>query len=342
MQKSKEKLILAVDGGGSKTTIVGIELTHAQTQWPTAVADCKFRCTLDAPSAAGESVWQVGHRNVVRAVEHICQSANANISQIRLLYLALSGAGRATDQARVVDSIRAHPSMSAISEVVAAGDIDPIIHFQPDPESHQSTIAVIVGTGSIVATSTRDGHVVRAGGWGPILGDEASGWSLARRALQQLCATLDSDIDMESADPMSRACCKFISSRFAESVSREDRMILSSEIIRLANDRHAAARMAPSILDLAYAENDPETHAFVSDQLTRLVRQIRLVMLRSRLDETPWILVLSGGLISNHLGLQQHLLDLCHVCNVTPLGVVVASPTVAALQMAVRHFRRVN
>ena len=342
MQKSKEKLILAVDGGGSKTTIVGIEVTGAQTLWPTAVSHCQFQYTLDAPSAAGESVWEAGRRNVVCAVEHICRSASAEISQVQLLYLALSGAGRTTDQARVVDSMRAHSSMSTISQVVATGDIDPIIHFQPDPENHQPTIAAIIGTGSIVATSTRDGQVVRAGGWGPILGDEASGWSLARRALQQLCATLDSDIDLESADPMSRACSKFIASRFTKPISRADRLTLSTEIIGLANDRHAAAKMAPLILDLAYIDNDPETQAFVSDQLTRLVKQIRLVMFRSRLDEAPWNLVLSGGLISNHPGLRRQLLELCHACDVNPQDVLVANPAVAALQMAVRHFRRAN
>lgn len=47
-----------------------------------------------------------------------------------------------------------------------------------------SGILLIAGTGSIAIGQDRTGHVRRAGGWGYLLGDEGSGYALAREAIR--------------------------------------------------------------------------------------------------------------------------------------------------------------
>ena len=51
-------------------------------------------------------------------------------------------------------------------------------------------IAVISGTGS-VAWGRRDGQHARAGGWGYLLGDEGSGYWVAREAVRRTLARID-------------------------------------------------------------------------------------------------------------------------------------------------------
>jgi len=52
-------------------------------------------------------------------------------------------------------------------------------------------IALISGTGSVCLGRTAEGHTVRVGGWGGMLGDEGSGYVIALRALQTATQTAD-------------------------------------------------------------------------------------------------------------------------------------------------------
>lgn len=52
-------------------------------------------------------------------------------------------------------------------------------------------IGVVAGTGSIAVARSADGHMVRAGGWGWILGDEGSGPALVREAARAIRRVLD-------------------------------------------------------------------------------------------------------------------------------------------------------
>ena len=52
-------------------------------------------------------------------------------------------------------------------------------------------ILVIGGTGSVVVGRTRAGAKVTAGGWGPAIGDEGSGWWIGREAVREAFRALD-------------------------------------------------------------------------------------------------------------------------------------------------------
>lgn len=49
----------------------------------------------------------------------------------------------------------------------------------------RNALLVISGTGSLVASRTSTGHLVKSGGGGPLLGDVGSGYAVGRLALQQ-------------------------------------------------------------------------------------------------------------------------------------------------------------
>ncbi len=54
-------------------------------------------------------------------------------------------------------------------------------------------IALIAGTGSIAFGRTADGRTKRCGGWGYLLGDEGSGYSVGRSALSHALRELESE-----------------------------------------------------------------------------------------------------------------------------------------------------
>jgi N-acetylglucosamine kinase-like BadF-type ATPase len=52
-------------------------------------------------------------------------------------------------------------------------------------------LAVIAGTGSIAYGRNAAGVIIRAGGWGPLLGDEGSGYAIGRAALRAAVSSHD-------------------------------------------------------------------------------------------------------------------------------------------------------
>ena len=123
------------------------------------------------------------------------------------LCLALAGAGRMAEQQRIaaligergwVGAVRVESDARAALEGAHAG---------------APGLIAIAGTGSIVLGKNGEGKLVRAGGWGPLLGDEGGGYYLGLQALQavtryldgagpdtELVATLSRELDLDCWD----------------------------------------------------------------------------------------------------------------------------------------------
>jgi len=56
---------------------------------------------------------------------------------------------------------------------------------------HETGIVLIAGTGSVAFGRNSEGHEARAGGWGHILGDEGSGYSVVRFAMRAVMKAWD-------------------------------------------------------------------------------------------------------------------------------------------------------
>ncbi len=52
-------------------------------------------------------------------------------------------------------------------------------------------VAVVAGTGSMAFARAADGRTARAGGWGPLLGDEGSGYAIALAGLRAAARAAD-------------------------------------------------------------------------------------------------------------------------------------------------------
>ncbi len=173
------RYVIGLDGGGTKTAA---ELCDAQGR-------------VLATTSGGPSNFQVigteqAARTIVDLVETCCHSVGCPIGNIGSVLAGLTGAGRAYDQERMAAAVRAEARRRGLRIRRVAVESDARIALE-GAFSGGPGIIVIAGTGSIVFGKDRRGRVVRSGGWGRIIGDEGSGYTLGIELFRAVAAELD-------------------------------------------------------------------------------------------------------------------------------------------------------
>lgn len=165
-----EPLFLGFDAGGSKTVCLAGDRSSVLGRGeggpanPNVAGLDGFRSAL-AASARG-ALDSVGHRRAVAA------------------WIGVAGSERPA----VRDSLR-RVALEALDadEVLISHDARLLLAAA----GVRSGIAVVAGTGSSVYGRAADGREVTVGGWGHLLGDEGSGYDIARRALRAVSQSAD-------------------------------------------------------------------------------------------------------------------------------------------------------
>ncbi|MCE5197018.1 MAG: N-acetylglucosamine kinase [Negativicutes bacterium] len=163
----KEALILAVDGGGSNTRAL------------LAAADG----TLLGSAAGGPANYHAaGKKTAARslrlAIEGAYRAANLEIQTAAVGYFGLAGLGRQEDRLVVAELLAEFPPFCEKLCLDSDGSI-----ALAGATAGEPGLAVICGTGSIIYGCNKTGQSARAGGWGPLIGDEGSGYDIGRKGL---------------------------------------------------------------------------------------------------------------------------------------------------------------
>ncbi|HEX3149939.1 MAG TPA: N-acetylmuramic acid 6-phosphate etherase [Gemmataceae bacterium] len=164
---------LGLDGGGSHTVAL--------------LADATGRVL--GRGVAGPSNWQAtgsaqALANVDEAIDRAFTATGQSRGIVGAGVLGIAGAGRPGEQA-IIEKWATEKRLADTIRVV--GDIGLPIALLPD---HWG-VAVVAGTGSCVWAQAPDGRSARAGGWGPLLGDEGSGYALALNGLRFIARQAD-------------------------------------------------------------------------------------------------------------------------------------------------------
>lgn len=175
----KRILVVGLDGGATKTAAVLTDESGA---------------TL-ARSVTGPSNFQIvgteeAGKSVLKAIEDCCAAAGRQAEDLDAVVAGLTGAGRETDQKRMAETLiriaasRNLPlkNLHIVSDAIIA--LEGAFRGAPG-------MILIAGTGSIALGKKSDGSVVRAGGWGRIIGDEGSGYAIGRAGMTAVCRHLD-------------------------------------------------------------------------------------------------------------------------------------------------------
>lgn len=162
---------LGIDGGGTRTRAVLVDASGEIDGW--RMGGCgNFQVVglQGLESLLRELIYELGG-----------QAKGGGVS----LCLGLAGAGRPDEQAAIADLVRDRGWADLVCVVSDARVALEGAH------GGEAGIIVIAGTGSIVLGKNSAGKEARTGGWGPLLGDEGSGYSIGLEALRAVFKARD-------------------------------------------------------------------------------------------------------------------------------------------------------
>jgi len=171
---SREKLFLGIDGGGTKT--------HA------VITDSSFRVLGEGFSGAGNPLragLEEAVLHVEEAVSDACERAGIELEDVDSACAAIAG---------INHPIHYHTMKDALDDALQIVGLELVTDARAALEGAldgKPGVVVIAGTGSIAMGIDQTGRQARAGGFGPTLSDEGSGYDIARRALQAVVSAFD-------------------------------------------------------------------------------------------------------------------------------------------------------
>ena len=167
----QKRYVVGVDGGGTKTHAILVGLDG------TVLAE-----SFGGPSNLQKVGLEKAADALFSAILECCKNVKCAPEDVQSIVLGVSGAGRPADKAVLVEKLHAlgvrrkFPVNNIVVETDARIALEAAFAGGPG-------IVLIGGTGSIALYRTEDGKLLRAGGWGNIIGDEGSGYAIARDAL---------------------------------------------------------------------------------------------------------------------------------------------------------------
>jgi N-acetylglucosamine kinase-like BadF-type ATPase len=167
------EIYAGVDGGGTKTHAVLMDgEDHILGEGHAGPSN---------PLRVGVTVAAATIRE---AIDRACAAARIRRSEIVALEIGLAGARGKELSARIVEALRT----LGIRELEVVGDAEIALFGATDGEPG---VVVIAGTGSVSCGINARHRGQRAGGWGPLAGDEGGGSWIARRALSAIAQAAD-------------------------------------------------------------------------------------------------------------------------------------------------------
>ena len=168
------KYYLGVDGGASKTAALVIDEDGQALGRGLAGPSNHLRVGIETAT-----------RNIERAVNIALVEAGMAIREVEYAYCGIAGADHPAHRQRVIDSLRIFfPRGNFIVDNDARIALTGAVGFG-------SGIVIISGTGSVAFGRNESGQEARAGGWGPTIGDEGSGYAIARDGLSAIVRAHD-------------------------------------------------------------------------------------------------------------------------------------------------------
>ncbi len=171
----EQGIVLGVDGGGTNTRCVAIDLQG------NVVGEGR------AASSNRNSVGDDHARaNLYQAIAEALQQAGCQPQAVIAICLGMAGVDRAPEQALVTSWVE-----QRLPGVRLLLHNDALIALAAGTAGRLYGIVVISGTGMIVYAVNGAGKQQRAGGWGALLGDRGSGYAIAIAALVAIANATD-------------------------------------------------------------------------------------------------------------------------------------------------------
>jgi glucosamine kinase len=249
-------LLLAIDGGGTRTRCIAVDRDGGIRGEGEAGPSNHLHVTVDAAAAAIRS-----------ATSAALSAAGAAAGDVALVSAGLAGVdfdGTGGDEGALM--LRA----IGFDRIVVHGDM--VIAHRGALAGAPGVVA-LAGTGSSVLGIAADGTMIKAGGWGPLYGDQGSAYQLGRLGLVAAAEAFDGSGPMTALLPSLTSALGVPA--FPETVKR----------LYSAPGRQHVAALAP-VVDACAAEGDEVAVAICRRSGAELAHAVLAVIRRLAAQET--------------------------------------------------------
>jgi N-acetylglucosamine kinase-like BadF-type ATPase len=306
------QVVAGVDGGGTKT--------HA------VVMDHEDRI-LGEGLAGPSNPLRVGITQAAAAVreslDRACAAAGVRKTDLVAVQIGLAGARRKELRARMEEAL----GNLNIREIEVVSDAD-IALF--GATNGAPGVVVIAGTGSVCCGINARGRRARAGGWGPIAGDEGGGSWIARNALRSIAYASDGRGPETS---LTAAACSYFH------VSTADDLSTAIYAPTITNERIAG--FAKPVIEVAKA-SDQVARGIISDAGKELGVAAVAVIRKLKMEQERFQVAYVGGVFAaGELVLDPLRQEVNRFAPKAYLGPPHFGPAIAAARMARDHVNHV-
>lgn len=236
--------------------------------------------------------------------------------QFRKIWIGLAGYDRPNIAGKVNSFLSKLFGLPMGEQLKISTDLDLLVTTTANIHHLDSVVVLVAGTGSIAMSYARDGNgfkrTGRAGGWGPLLGDDGSGYGIGRQGLRFALEAVD-EFNLRQdgigstrvLDPLVQKICeKFgIGSQLDH---RDSRVDLLSQVLSKSSDGQTStsstrriAEVARVVLD-ACSSSDP-ARAIIEAGSQALVNTLISLTKNQGIKTSNSSLILAGGLLQNDM-----------------------------------------
>jgi len=309
---SRTSLVLGVDGGGTKSIGLISDLS----------GNILSRREVGAtnPNVVG---LEASADNLFRLISKCCEDVRCPPFELRSVVLGLAGAGDKEFREQIKESVNALFAKNGSKSLRIHVESDARVALEGAFDGGPGVV-IISGTGSIVMGKTLSGDVHTVGGWGRILGDEGSGYSIGRDGVRAVTLEYDGRGD---------------STKLKELLATNLQWTTRESIIKAVyREQFDLAKVAPFVMEAAM-NHDAICQKILQNAASQFIEQIRVIVMKMGLFQKIG-LVMCGGLFE-HSTVFSNVLKLKIMKGLPQVEVRQASqsPAHGAVRMAISRVR---
>lgn len=306
-----QRLVLGIDGGGTKTAALLGAIDHADDL---RIIGRGFSGSGN-PQASG---FDRAMQHVQASINDAFENAGIEAQSVYSACISLAGIGRDKEKSQVLNWAMTE---SVANDLRIATDAEILFAAANTNATFTNLqIALIAGTGSIAWGRSQDLETYRCGGWGYLLGDEGSAYSIAIQALQLACRCADG----RANDPT-------VLSAILEATECTDPQQLIPWTYGPLASRERTASIAETVFQLA--DQNAACRSIVHEGARQLANMI--VSITSKAGSSSYSLALAGGVLCNRPDYIKHLEAELSARDCSPRSVeLIREPALGALRLA--------
>jgi len=256
--------VLGVDAGGTKTT---------------CLLASEFGDILAKSAAGPANPHTVGVKQTQRVIRASIKQAmsRTRVHYVDVAYLGVAGVDRASERKAVSTIVR---KLDVAKKLYV--DNDALIALAGGTVCRPG-VALISGTGSIAFGINSSGQRARSGGWGPVLGDEGSGYDIGRKALMAVIRSCDGRGPQTS-----------LARRILRHLKLDHPEQLIGYVYGDTMGVPRIAELASIVLD-EWKRGDPVSQRITEDAAIELTKAALSVIEKLRMEKEPVEVVVCGG-----------------------------------------------